>query len=35
MTPLRRLYYFLGTPVLRGILKLVAATYRVEAVIGA
>ena len=35
MTPLRRLYYFLGTPVLRGILRLVAATYRVEKVIGA
>lgn len=35
MTPLRRLYYFLGTPLLRGILRLVAATYRVEAVIGA
>lgn len=34
MTPLRRLYYFLGTPVLRGILKLVAASYRVEAIIG-
>lgn len=35
MTPLRRLYYFMGTPVLRGILKLVTATYRVEAIIGA
>jgi lysophospholipid acyltransferase (LPLAT)-like uncharacterized protein len=35
MTPLRRLYYFLGTPLLRGILRLVTATYRVEAVIGA
>ena len=35
MTPLRRLYYFLGTPLLRGILRVVAATYRVEAVIGA
>ncbi len=35
MTPLRRLYYFLGTPVLRGILKLVTATYRVEKIIGA
>ena len=35
MTPLRRLYYFLGMPILRGILKLVSATYRVEAVIGA
>lgn len=35
MTPLRRLYYFLGTPILRGILRLVTATYRVEKVIGA
>ncbi len=35
MTPLRRLYYFLGTPILRGLLRLVTATYRVEAVIGA
>jgi lysophospholipid acyltransferase (LPLAT)-like uncharacterized protein len=35
MTPLRRLYYFIGTPLLRAILKLVTATYRVEAVIGA
>ena len=35
MTPLRRLYYFLGMPILRGILRLVSATYRVEAVIGA
>ena len=34
MTPLRRMYYFLGTPILRGVLKLVAATYRVEAIIG-
>ena len=35
MTPLRRLYYFLGTPLLRGIIRLVTATYRVEKVIGA
>lgn len=35
MTPLRRLYYFLGTPILRGLLRLAASTYRVEAVIGA
>lgn len=35
MTPLRRLYYFIGTPLLRGILRLVTASYRVEAVIGA
>ena len=35
MTPLRRLYYFLGLPVLRGVLKLLTSTYRVEAVLGA
>lgn len=34
MTPLRRLYYFLGTPILRGVLKLATATYRVQVVIG-
>lgn len=35
MTPLRRLIYFLGLPVLRALLKLGTATYRVEAVLGA
>jgi lysophospholipid acyltransferase (LPLAT)-like uncharacterized protein len=35
MTPLRRLYYFLGMPLMRGLLRLAAATYRIEAVIGA
>lgn len=35
MTRLRRLYYFIGTPILRGLLRLAAATYRLEAVIGA
>ena len=35
MTRLRRLYYFLGTPILRGLLRLGTATYRLEAVIGA
>jgi lysophospholipid acyltransferase (LPLAT)-like uncharacterized protein len=35
MTVLRRLAYFLGTPILRGIIRLVTRTYRVEAVIGA
>ena len=30
----RRLYYFLGMPVLRGIYSLVSWTYRLEAVIG-
>lgn len=31
----RRLYYFLGLPVLRGCLRLLCWTYRVEKVIGA
>ncbi len=35
MTPLRRLFYILATPILRVMLRLVSATYRVEAVIGA
>jgi len=35
MTRLRRLYYFLGMPILRGLLRLGVSTYRVEAVIGA
>jgi len=35
LTPLRRLYYFLGLPVLRGLLRLLTMTYRVEAVLGA
>ncbi|MDX1499375.1 MAG: lysophospholipid acyltransferase family protein [Woeseiaceae bacterium] len=34
MTPARRLYYFLGLPVLRGLLRLLTWSYRVEAVIG-
>ncbi len=34
MTPARRLYYFLGLPVLRGIIKLLTSTYRFETVIG-
>jgi lysophospholipid acyltransferase (LPLAT)-like uncharacterized protein len=33
--PARRLYYFLGLPVLRGLIRLLTATYRVETVIGA
>ena len=35
LTPARRLYYFLGLPVLRGLIRLLDATYRVEKVIGA
>ena len=31
----RRLYYFLGLPVLRGLIRILTATYRVEKVIGA
>lgn len=34
MTPARRLYYFLGLPVLRAIIRLLVSTYRVENVIG-
>ena len=35
MTPGRRLYYFLGLPVLRGLIRLLTATYRFQPVIGA
>jgi len=35
MSALRRLYYFLGLPLLRGLIRLLTATYRVEGVIGA
>jgi lysophospholipid acyltransferase (LPLAT)-like uncharacterized protein len=35
MTALRRLYYFLGTPILRGLIRMAASTYRIETVIGA
>ena len=34
MTPARRLYYFLGLPLLRGLIKLLTSTYRIEKVIG-
>lgn len=34
MTPARRLYYFLGLPVLRGIIWLLTATYRFEKTLG-
>ena len=34
LTPARRLYYFLGMPVLRGLIKLLTSTYRVERFIG-
>ena len=33
--PARRLYYFLGLPLLRAIIKLLTATYRIEKIIGA
>ena len=35
MSPARRLYYFLGLPILRLTIRLLTATYRIEAVIGA
>jgi lysophospholipid acyltransferase (LPLAT)-like uncharacterized protein len=35
MSPLRRFCYFVGLPLLRGLLRLLAATYRVEAILGA
>lgn len=35
MSPGRRLCYFLGLPVLRGLLRLLCRSYRVETVIGA
>ncbi|MDH3266903.1 MAG: DUF374 domain-containing protein, partial [Gammaproteobacteria bacterium] len=35
MTALRRFNYFIGTPLLRGLTRLLYWTYRVEAVIGA
>ncbi len=34
MTPARRLYYFLGLPVLRGLIRVLTSTYRFEPVIG-
>jgi lysophospholipid acyltransferase (LPLAT)-like uncharacterized protein len=35
MTPARRLYYFLGLPVLRGLIRILTSTYRFEKIIGA
>ncbi len=34
MTPTRRLYYFLGLPILRGITRLLTMTYRVQDIVG-
>ena len=34
MTPARRIYYFLGLPLLRGLVALLRSTYRVEVIIG-
>ena len=34
LTPARRLYYFLGQPVLRGLIWLLTSTYRIKKVIG-
>ncbi len=35
MSPARRIYYFLGLPVLRGLIRLLTASYRYEAIVGA
>ena len=35
MTTARRIYYALSVPVLRGIIRMLSATYRIERVIGA
>ena len=35
MTPARRLYYALGFPLLRGLIRTLTSTYRIEKVIGA
>ena len=34
MTPARRLYYALGLPLLKGLIRLLTATYRIDRVIG-
>ncbi len=34
MSVARRLYYFLGLPVLRGLIRLLTSTYRIESVAG-
>ena len=35
MSPARRIYYFFGLPVLRGLIRLLTASYRYEAIVGA
>jgi lysophospholipid acyltransferase (LPLAT)-like uncharacterized protein len=35
MSPARRVYYVLGLPLLRGLMRLLTASYRYEAIIGA
>ena len=35
MSAARRIYYFLGLPVLRGLIRLLTASYRYEAIVGA
>jgi len=35
MTPARRLYYFLGLPVVRALIRILTSTYRFEKVLGA
>lgn len=34
MSSIRRLYYFLGLPVLRGLIRLLTSSYRIEAIKG-
>jgi lysophospholipid acyltransferase (LPLAT)-like uncharacterized protein len=34
MTPARRLYYFLGLPLLRGLIRVLTSTYRIDRIIG-
>ena len=34
MTPLRRVYYFLGMPLLRAVIRVLTSTYRAQPVIG-
>jgi len=35
MTVWRRIYYFLGVPLLRGLIRLLGSTYRVQPIVGA
>lgn len=35
MTPGRRFYYFVGLPAMRGLLRILTSTYRIQKIIGA